>query len=240
MAIELRTRLIDTLQRAPGVRSFRFERPGNAGFKAGQYFLLTINVNGKPATKPFSFSSSPTEKEHLEFTKRLTGSDFSNALLNLEKGDEVKIKMPLGEFTLDKAGEKIAFLSGGIGITPIRSICKYAADTKQPVDIVLLYGNNTERDIVFRDDLDAMSRDNGSLRVVYTLTCPDGVETEWGGCRGFINRQMIEREVPDLSERTFYICGPPGMVAAMEDVLKKDMGIPPERVVLEQFMGYKN
>ena len=239
-ALEFRTKLIDVVTRTPDVRSFRFERPGNADFTAGQYFILTIDVNGQPASKPFSFSNSPTEKDHIEFTKRLTGSDFSNALARLKKGDEVKIKMPFGMFTLDKGGDKIVFLSGGIGITPVRSICKFVTDKQLPVDIVLLYGNDTEQEIVFRDDFDRMQEENERLRVVHTLTCPNARETGWSGCCGFIDKAMIEREVPDFAERTFYVCGPPGMVGCLVSSLKNEMGIPEERIVVEHFMGYKN
>ncbi|MFC1570690.1 ferredoxin--NADP reductase [Candidatus Omnitrophota bacterium] len=237
--LEFETELLEVIERAPDVKSFRFTRPEEADFTAGQYFMLYIDVNGEEKCKPFSFSSSPTERAHIEFTKRLTGSDFSEALNKLEKGDKVRIKMPFGSFTLKAAKTgKIAFLCGGIGITPVRSMAKYAADISVPADMVLLYGNAAEEEIIFREDLDGMEKANPYFKVIYTLTCSD-VPKEWKGCCGFINKAMIEREMPDFEERTFYACGSPYMVKCMVDELKGELKIPDEKIVTEHFLGYE-
>ncbi|MEW6109540.1 MAG: FAD-dependent oxidoreductase [Nitrospirota bacterium] len=99
----------------------------------------------------------------MEFTKRITNSEFSQALNQLKIGDWARIKMPYGFFTFEGEYEKIAFLSGGIGITPIRSICKYACDRGLPTDIVLIYGNKTEKDIAFHEDFIQMEAENKRL-----------------------------------------------------------------------------
>jgi len=237
--LEFETEVIEVAQRAKDVKSFRFKRSEEADFTAGQYFMLFIDVNGEEKCKPFSFSSSPTEKEYIEFTKKLTGSDFSNALDKMKKGDKVRIKMPFGSFTLDTAkDEKVAFLSGGIGITPIKSMCKYATDLCLTEDIVLLYGNNSIDEIVFKDDLDVMQQANPNLKVVYTLTCVDAKE-EWKGCCGFIDKVMIEKEMPDFKERIFYVCGSPYMVKCMVASLKDELKITDDRIVVEHFLGYE-
>ena len=126
--VTFETEVSDVIQRTHNVKSFRFKRDESADFKAGQFFLVTIKISGQERTKHFSFSSSPTEKGYIEFTKKLTGSDFSKALDGLKTGDRAKLKMPYGSFTFEGGYKKIAFLSGGIGITPIRSICKYVVD----------------------------------------------------------------------------------------------------------------
>ena len=237
--LELETEIIEVAQRTKDVKSFRFKRSEELNFTAGQYFMLFIDVNGEEKSKPFSFSSSPTEKGYIEFTKRLTGSDFSNALDKLKKGDKVRIKMPFGSFTLDSAkDEKVAFLSGGIGITPIKSMCTYATDLCLTKDIVLLYGNSSVDEIIFKDDLDAMQRANPNLKVVYTLTCTDAPK-EWKGCCGFIDKVMIEKEMPDFKERIFYVCGSPYMVKCMVASLKDELKIPDDRIVIEHFLGYE-
>jgi ferredoxin-NADP reductase len=168
----------------------------------------------------------------------MTGSEFSNALNGFTAGARARLKMPLGKFTIDQNAGKIVFLSGGIGITPIRSMCKYATDTRSGHDMVLLYGNNTEEDIIFKEDFDAMAVENERLKVVYTLTAPEACPTDKKCCKGFIDREMIEREIPDHSERVFYVCGPPGMVKNLMCVLRDDLDIPAERVRTEQFAGY--
>ncbi|MFQ5867416.1 MAG: ferredoxin--NADP reductase [bacterium] len=236
--IEFETEVIDIVQRTHNVKSFRFSIKGDVDFKPGQFFFVTIKIDGTERTKHFSFSNSPTEKGYVEFTKRITESEFSKALNGLKLGDWAKLKMPYGSFTFEGEYEKIAFLSGGIGITPIRSICKFATDSMLPPDMVLLYGNNREEDIIFRQDLDNMQSVNKNLRIVYTLTSPDIDRKTWKGRTGYIDDTVIKEEIPDYIERTFYICGPPGMVESLINILKSKLRIQKDKIKIENFVGY--
>ncbi|MFC1631423.1 ferredoxin--NADP reductase [Candidatus Omnitrophota bacterium] len=226
------------ISRAPGVKSFQFKLKADVNYKPGQFFLTTIKIDGRELTKHFSFSSSPTEKGYIEFTKRITQSEYSQGLQNLKVGDWARLKLPLGSFTFEGEYEKVAFLSGGIGITPIRSICKYVSDRGLASDMVLLYGNATEQDIIFRADLDQLSQANKNLRVIYTLTAADVEQQGWSGRTGYITDQMIQTEIPDYKNRTFYICGPPKMVELLMDILKNKLAVAPEQIKLENFTGY--
>lgn len=234
MSVEIEARIKEVIQHNYNVKSFRLEIADWLDFKAGQF--LQIGLQGDPELKRYlSISSSPTEKSYLEFTKKLTQSDFSKALDNLKVGDRVSIKYPLGKFTLDESVPKVAFLSGGIGITPIRSICKYAVDKNIGIDIVLVYSNRSIRDIVFKDDLSVMSKSCTFLRVVHVLC-----EAEQGfKCTvGQINVGVIKNEIPDYLERKFYLCGPPQMVEAMRKILVDELGLKAENIVTENFQGY--
>ena len=232
------TRVIDVIKRTPGVKSFRFNSKEGVNFKAGQFFFVTIKIEGAERTKHFSFSNSPTEKGYIEFTKRITGSEYSKALDSLKKGDWAKLKMPYGSFLLDEKYEKVVMLTGGIGITPIRSICRFVTDKKLDTDMVLVYGNNKEEDIIFRGDFDEMTSENKNLRVVYTLTSPDADKNKWPGRTGYIDENMIKSEIPDFSDRVFYISGPPGMVDSLKDILKNRLNVKDDKVILENFTGY--
>jgi ferredoxin-NADP reductase len=236
--IEFDTDVLDIIQRTRDVKSFRFKPKSDAEFKAGQFFLVTIDVGGKKRTKHFSFSNSPTEKGYIEFTKRLTESPFSKALDRLQKKDWARVKMPYGSFTLEGGTDKIAFLSGGIGITPIRSICKYALDLRLSTDIVLLYSSYTEKGIIFREDLDRIKSGAENIDVIYTLTSPDIDKNSWGGKTGYIDERMIKETIPDFSERTFYICGPPKMVEGLSSILKEKLDIKSDKIRVENFSGY--
>ena len=236
--ITFETEILDIIQRTHNVKSFRFRIEEDVDFKPGQFYFVTIKIDGRERTKHFSFSNSPTEKGYVEFTKRITDSEFSQALERLKAGDWARLKMPYGSFTFEGEYEKIAFLSGGIGITPIRSICKFATDTMLPTDMVLLYGNNREEDIIFRQDLDGMASVNKNLRIVYTLTSSDIDRKIWKGRTGYINDTMIREEIPDYKERIFYICGPPRMVESLIDILKNKLSIKQDKIRTENFVGY--
>lgn len=232
--MEFEAKVKDVIMRTHNVKSFRFLRPSSFDYEAGQFIFVTIKIGEGNARKHFTVSSSPTEKDFIEFTKKLTGHEFSNALDSLKPGDRVKIAGPYGKFTFAGELEKIGMLSGGIGITPLRSICRYCTDMRLDTKITLIYGNHTEKDIVFRRDLEEMQEQNKNLKVVLTVSEDN---EDWTGYTGRINAEMILKEMSDYRERTFYTCGPPAMVKAMEKILK-DLNMPQEKIKKENFLGY--
>ncbi len=235
--ITFETEVLAIIKRTAGIKSFHFKTNPQANFKPGQFFMLTIRINGQEVTKHFSFSNSPTETDYIEFTKRLTDSAYSQALDKLKVGDWARIKMPLGSFTFEGEQPKTAFLSGGIGITPIRSIWKAALDNKLSGEMILLYSNRTKDDIAFKQDFDQMAGANQKMRVIYTITDAQAGES-WPGRVGRIDSNMIKQEIPDYRQRVFYVCGPPKMVEALTSVLKSGLGIAENKIRTENFAGY--
>ncbi len=224
----------EVLQRTYNVISFRLNAEGRAEYKAGQFLSVTLKT-GPELKRYLSISSSPTETGHIEFTKKITESDFCRELRNLRAGDAVKVEYPFGKFTLQESDKKIAFLSGGIGITPIRSICRYACDSKLETQITLIYSNRTVKDIAFREDLEAMQKNCPGLKVVHTLT---EAEPGFKARQGRINSAVIKEEIPDYTQRKFYICGPPLMVEAMKKIVSEELKLARENIITENFTGY--
>jgi len=232
--MKFETYVKEIIPRTYNVTSFRFPRPAELNYKAGQFFFVTLKADGKELNKHFSFSSSPTEKTHIEFTKKLSDSDFSAALKELKAGDWARIDAPYGKFTFEGEHEKIGLLGGGIGITPFMGICKYCTDMRLDTKVTLLYGNRTEKDIVFRKELEALQEQNVNLKVVFTLNEAD---SGWQGATGFVTADMIKREIPDYKETVFYTCGPPAMVEVMEKLVVQ-LGLPKTQLKREYFTGY--
>lgn len=233
MVNDIDLKITQIIQRTSNVKSVRLAVQDPV-YRAGQF--CCVSLKQEPVCKRYlSISSSPTEKGYLEFTKRITQSDFSSALNALKEGDSLKIQYPFGKFTLDDAQAKIVFLSGGIGITPIRSICKYVVDTNLGTDMILVYANSSINEIVFRQDLDQMQKVYPKLKVAHVLYEP---EPGFKCTAGLINAQVIKDEVPDFAERKFYVCGPPPMVVAMEKILSQELNIAKENIITEQFQGY--
>ncbi len=225
------TNVREVIQRTHNVKSIRFRRPAGFDFQAGQFFFITIEVAGEKKTKHFTLSSPPTRKEYIEFTKKLTDSAFSQSLDMLKGGEWAELEDARGKFVLED-NKKICFLSGGIGITPIHSISQYCTDTKSDTGIIILYGNEEERDIVFRDDFDRMAEHNTNIKAVHILNKPP---VNWKVHVGYITTDIIKKEVADYEERTFYICGPPRMVDVMLELLKK---LDIKKIKIERFPGY--
>lgn len=230
LAIDVR--LTDIIRRTHDVMSFRLE--ADACYTAGQFMAVHAGSKEKPR-RWLSISSSPTEKGYLEFTKKMTGSDFCKELGALRTGDMMHVQLPYGAFVLRPQDTKVAFLSGGIGITPVRSICKCIVDSNLGVDATVVFGNRTVRDIAFRDDFESMMKRYPRLRLIHVLSEP----CEELACElGVINARIVRSEIPDFAERRFFLCGPPVMVEALKKMLSGDLGIGAERIVTEQFAGY--
>lgn len=232
--MEFETTVTDIIQRTYNVKSFRFLRPASFTYQAGQFMFVTIKSGEGELRKHFTISTSPTEKDYIEFTKKLSDSEYSAALNALKVGDWAKIDGPYGLFTLEGEREKVGMLSGGIGITPLRSICKYCTDMNRKTHITVLYACHTREDIVFREDFEEMKKQNRNIKVAFTV---DEAAEDWTGYVGRIDAQLLQREIPDYRERVFYTCGPPAMVKAMEDLLK-GLNVPQDSIKKENFTGY--
>ena len=223
------------IRRTHDVTSFRFPRPAALEYKPGQFFFITLRFGAKELTKHFSFSSSPTEKDHIEFTKKFTDHEYSLALKAARVGDWARIDAPFGQFTFEGEYQKITLLGGGIGITPFMSICKNASDKALRSKITLFYGCRTENDLVFREELEELEHKNKNLKLIPIINQPT---QQWKGATGIINAEMIKRELPDYMDNVFYTCGPPPMVEAMVKLVES-LGLPKEKLKREYFSGYK-
>lgn len=232
--MKFETKFQEIIPRTHDVTSFRFPRPAELDYKPGQFFFVTLKQGDKELSKHFSFSSSPTEKNHIEFTKKFTDHEYSLALKAAKVGDWAKIDAPYGQFTFEGEYPKIALLGGGIGITPFMSICKNATDKALSSKITLCYGCRTENDIAFKEELEKLAQINKNLKLVFIVTEPTA---QWKGATGTINTEMIKQQLPDYKENMFYTCGPPPMVSAMEKLVES-LGLPKENLKREYFTGY--
>ncbi len=232
--MKFETKFQEIIARTHDVTSFRFSRPADLDYKAGQFLFITLKQGNKELSKHFSFSSSPTEKNHIEFTKKFTDHEFSLALKAAKIGDWARIDAPYGQFTFEGEYPKIAMLGGGIGITPLMSICKNASDQALNSKITLFYGCRTENDIAFRVELEELAKKNKSLNLIFVINQPT---EQWKGATGNINAEMIKQLLPDYQENVFFTCGPPPMVEAMEKLMV-NLGLPKEKLKRELFSGY--
>ena len=237
-AMAFTSTLLEKIRRSSDTMSYRFSRPPEYEFKAGQWFTIALNTPDGPLDHHFSHADSPTESV-IELTTRLTGSDFKNLLDALPVGAEVDIEGPYGRFLLGYELSRIAFLTGGIGVTPVRSMLRYLADTNgagrvENQEITVFYGSMTEDGIVYKDEFDEFEQKIAGLRVVHVITNPT---ESWKGYAGFITADTVRAELPDPDAWTYYVVGPPPMITAMDKVMAQ-LDIPEDQRVVESFAGY--
>jgi glycine betaine catabolism B len=233
---ELDIKFLEIIPRTANIKSFRFAANiKEAPYVSGQFYMVTIKIKGTEALHHISFSSSPTD-EHLEFTKRITASEYSQALNAMKPGDWAHIVGPFGEFVLPDKLQPLCFVTGGIGITPLRSMLRYITAKQLPFDVVLLYSNNSYDDIAFRDELLDTSKSNKNIRVELILTGTE-IPLGWKGKTGYINQGLVRELVPDYAQRLFYISGPTKMVLALQEQIT-GIGVPENMIKHDSFTGY--
>lgn len=226
---------------AEGTMAFRFDRPAGFEFKAGQYMDITLNnppeTDAEGNTRTFSIASAPSDPE-LMITTRLRDTAFKRVLRSMALPAEVKLDGPNGSFTLHKNQTKPAvFLAGGIGITPFFSIVSQAAHDRLPHQLYLFYSNRRPEDAAFLTALLDLAGQNPNFHFIPTMTEMQKSKTDWKGERGLINREMLERHLPSLTGPIYYIAGPPGMVAALRQMLVA-AGADEDDIRTEEFAGY--
>jgi ferredoxin-NADP reductase len=224
-----------------GFMSFTFPKPPGFTHRLGQFmeWSLPIPKSGSGGSRRyFSIASSSTEPD-LMIAARVTSrpSRFKQTLSEMEIGRPILAGELGGDFVLPRRRDmKLAFIAGGIGIAPFRSMLKYLTDTGERRDIVLLYSNYREEEIVFKDIFRDAEKTVG-LKPVFTLTDQDKVGKDWSGRRGLVDAQMIREEVPDFKERVFFVSGAPAMVNAMKKALHS-LGVRRGRIRTDAFTGY--
>jgi glycine betaine catabolism B len=120
--------------------------------------------------RSFSIASSPTEKDFILVSTRIRDTPFKKRLANLDKGALVKITAPLGKFVLsENYSTPVVLLSGGIGVTPFRSMIKYATDKQLPIKIVMFDSNRNQDNILYKEEFDKCVNTNKNLRLSIRL-----------------------------------------------------------------------
>lgn len=216
--------LTNKVQIAKDALEFAFSPSQKFSYLPGQYMEWTLphsHMDARGNRRYFTIASSPTEKSLLLGIKTSqNGSSYKKALTALDKHSPLVAGQLAGEFTLPKnPKQKIAFFAGGIGITPFRSMIKYLIDTNQDRDIVLCYANRVADEIAYRDIFEEAQK-KFTMKVVYTLTDKHNIPFGWKGEVGRIDEALIRKEVPDFTDRLFYLSGPQTMVNGYEKVLK--------------------
>jgi len=235
----LNIKLIKKEEVAEGTMAFHFEKPLGFEFKAGQFADFTLlnppETDEEGNTRGFSLAHAPYEKD-LMIATRMRDTAFKRVLKNLPLGTEIKLDGPYGDFILHKTVTIPAvFLTGGIGITTVRSIIAQATKDKLPHNITLFYSNKTPKDTAFLNDLETFAKENPHFNFVpvMTRTTPE----EWNGESGHVTKEMLTKYVKDLTTPIYYLSGPASMVKAMRQILNEAQ-VNEDNIRTEEYSGY--
>lgn len=217
--------LIERRPEAGDGLSLLFGRPASLRWTPGQYLRIDLehpDADERGLRRWFTIASAPHE-EVVQLTTRTfaSGSTFKRTLLGLQPGDRIAVAGPGGSFVSPEPTREHLFVAGGIGITPFRAILVDLDRRRSGPPITLVYGSRP--DAVFRDELDAIAARNPWLTIRYVLE-PSFVD-------GAVLRDVLR------PEQQVWISGPEVMVHALHGLVAA-LGVPEERVKLDEFPGY--
>jgi ferredoxin-NADP reductase len=221
--------------------SFAFEKPANFVFKAGQFLEMTLmsppETDTEGDSRAFSIASAPHE-EMLMVATRMRDTAFKRVLGSMPLESQVKVEGPFGDLVLHNDQARAAvFLTGGIGITPFRSMVVRAAKEQLPHHLFLFYSNRRPEDAPFLEELKGVELGNPNFKFVGTMTDMARSGRSWGGETGFIDQEMLSRYLQRAASPIYYIAGPPAMVTALRDMLNH-AGVDDDDIRMEEFAGY--
>jgi predicted ferric reductase len=198
---------------------------GHTGFpfEPGQFAWLTLRHSPFAMKEhPFSMSSAPDARGRLEFTIKALG-DFTRTVDGIAPGETAYVDGPYGAFSVDRhRAPGCVYVGGGIGMAPIMSMLRALAARGDRRPHVLFMANSRWERATFREAVTSLE-DRLDLRVVHVLEePPEG----WAGEVGYVTREMLDRHLPpERRELEYFICGPTGMIAAVERALY-GLGVP--------------
>ena len=244
-AVSPKTNLMLTLRGANKLSAdtyeFVFDSDVPLSFKPGQYMEWTLphaHEDSRGNRRFFTLSSSPGHREIRMGVKFYPKpSSFKKRLLTMKPGEVISACHLAGDFTLPRdRREKLAFIAGGIGITPFASMIRHMLDTRDRRDAVMVSANWRAEDISY-DPLLREAQEHLGLRTVHALSAAECLPQDWQGCVGFVDSKMLREVLPDYKQRTFYISGPPAMVTAAKRAVA-ELGVKSGRIRTDYFPGF--
>ncbi len=223
--------VLAVVDESPTIRTFRLARPSGFDFVAGQFLTVRIQADGQPLVRCYSISSAPEASGYLEISVKRQGRVSGLLHATVRPGSHLMVRPPAGRFVYPARDDRpLVLVAGGVGITPLVSMLRHAAATEPGRPVTLLYSARGRDELAFADELGWLARRHPQVRVVTTMTGPEGGAP--GG--GRITGALLAAQAPDAAHTLFLICGPDPMIRDVRAALA-DLGVPADQVRSEVF-----
>jgi Na+-transporting NADH:ubiquinone oxidoreductase subunit F len=202
----------------------------------------------EPVYRAYSMANTPVEEE-LRFTVRIAtpppgAADIppgvaSSYLFTLKPGDRVTLSGPYGDFFVKDTQREMCFIGGGAGMAPLRAHIFYQLLTQNTKrKMTFWYGARSRSEMFYDEEFKELADqfENFSYHVALSEPQP---EDNWDGPVGFIHEVAFDqylKDHPDPTEIEYYLCGPPMMLDAVQNMLDS-LGVEPEMIAFDDFGG---
>ena len=205
------TRDVSTLVLDPG--------PEWGPHEAGQHVRIDVELDGRRRTRYFSVSSSAHRDDGLiTLTIKANPDGFVSRFLHshARTGLVIGISEPRGEFVLPKQRpDDLLLVTGGSGITPCMSMLRSLIDEGHPGRVTFVHYTRTTADRIFADELDRIGEERDNVIVEHVYSDEDRPQDRFSG---FLVREHLDELVPGWRDIPAYVCGPPPMLDAAEEI----------------------
>jgi ferredoxin-NADP reductase len=223
-------RVAEVRRETPGAVTVVLEDGKPFDFKAGQFFTLVADVDGRQVRRPYSASSVPGSSRLEVTVKKVESGRFSGHAHGLAVGDRLFVRGPSGAFHLpEESSAGVVLIAAGSGVTPMMSMIRTRlADRSGHGRIALLYSSRSADEIIFADELTRLAGDlPDRLSVTHVLTGRDG-RLDADGVRRWVTGLSPARDAH------YYLCGPEPLMDAVRGVLT-GLGVPDPLVHHERY-----
>ena len=223
------------------VKSLVLEVPDWTTHLAGQHVDVRLTAeDGYQTQRSYSIASPPEDKYLMLTVERIKDGEVSPYLVDeLRAGDRIELRGPIGGYFVWDArngnndGSPLFLVACGSGIVPLMAMIRHRANCDSKVPAKLLYSSRSYNDIIYREELDRISANDSSLRIIHTLTRRQ--PPDWMSYKRRIDRAMLADTAWLPSERPLaFTCGPTAAVEAVATYLV-ELGYEPERIKTERF-----
>lgn len=196
-------------------------------FVAGQYVNLKVTLDGQEIRRAYSICSAPKSGELRIAVKSVKNGFFSKfANEKLAVGNVIEVGTPEGKFTFEPKIERqknyVAFVAGS-GITPVFSILKSVLEEEPNSTFVLVYGNKSEKDTIFHNQLhDLQLQYVGRLFVQYVYSQSTADNALLGRIDKSTVNFIMKNKHAEMEFSKCFLCGPEEMINLVSDALKEN------------------
>ncbi len=200
------------------------------------YSMANHPAEGNKMMLNIRLATPPWDREKKAF-KDVPPGYCSSYVFTRKPGDKVTISGPYGEFHIKDTDKEMVYIGGGAGMAPLRSHIFHLFHTlKTKRKVSYWYGARSKREIFYEDEFRAIERDFPNFRFVIALSEPLP-EDDWKGETGFIHSVVLKNYLsahPEPEEVEFYLCGPPMMNTAVQNMLD-NLGVPKSNIAFDDF-----
>ena len=158
----------------------------------------TLTVDGKPKQVVRSYTPISSDENPGYFDlliKSYPQGNISKHMSTLQIGDTMQVRGPKGAMVYSPGlVKKFGMIAGGTGITPMLQIIRAIVRGRprnggtDTTEVDLIFANVNAEDILLKDDLDTLAKEDPGFRVHYVLNSPP---EKWDGGVGFVTPDMM-------------------------------------------------